>query len=79
MLRVDGIVTTDQAARLVGVTPATIRQWVTRGWLDPLRRGARPLRFHTTDVRAAADRGQRTAHHDRLDTLWSAVLDAEAD
>lgn len=77
MLRVDGIVTTDQAARLVGVNTATVRQWVARGWLEPLRRGAKPLRFHTSDVVNAANRNQRHDHHHHLDTLWETVLAAD--
>ena len=43
-------VTTEQAAEYAGVSPATIRGWVLKGWLDPVRRGAKPLRFHYDDV-----------------------------
>lgn len=46
------IVTTDEAAALAGVTPATIRQWVVRGHLQPIQRGTNPLRFNYDDVAA---------------------------
>lgn len=42
--------TTEQAAEAAGVEPSTIRKWVMRGWLEPVRRGAKPLRFRYEDV-----------------------------
>lgn len=43
-------VTTDEAAQIAGVSSATIRGWVMQGLLEPVRRGAKPLRFHYDDV-----------------------------
>ena len=64
------IVTTDEAAKMVGVTTATIRQWVVRGWLQPVRRGARPLKFAAWDVwRCAAQ---------RMPDAWHAMIDQAA-
>lgn len=54
------IVTTDEAANLAGVSPATVRGWVLKGWLNPCRRGAKPLRFHYDDV-ARCQREHRPA------------------
>ena len=53
-------VTTNEAAAIAGVQPVTIRQWVVRGWLEPVRRGAKPLRFHYDDV-ARVQREHRPA------------------
>ncbi len=58
--------TTTEVADQAGVDPATVRTWVRRGRLTPIRPGARPLRFRAEDV----------AHllADHLDTLWERVL-----
>jgi excisionase family DNA binding protein len=42
--------TTAEAAALLGISTATVRMLVHRGKLTPVRRGARPLRFHAADV-----------------------------
>lgn len=55
------IVTTDEAATIAGIDPAVIRKWVMRGDLHPLRRGAKPLRFHYDDIaRVQADKRTKT-------------------
>lgn len=63
------ILTTEQAASHVGVSEATVRQWVTRGHLDPLVPGASPLRFNLLDVADCHSKRQPKAWHDRLDRL----------
>lgn len=59
-------VTTDEAAEIAGVDPAVIRKWVMRGDLEPVRRGARPLRFEYDDIaRVQAEKrskGWRSRH-----------------
>lgn len=44
------ILTTDEAALVAGVSPEVVRKWVQRGQLEPVRPGARPLRFREADV-----------------------------
>lgn len=60
--------TTDEAARVLGLRPATVRRWVMKGWLRPVT-GGRPLRFRWLDVEQA--RAERMAPDDRarLDAL----------
>lgn len=69
-------VTTDEAATIAGVDPTTIRKWVMRGDLEPVRRGAKPLRFHYDDVaRVQASKRPRRwrERHDRLREAWAAT------
>lgn len=63
------ILTVDEAAAQVGVRPATVRSWVLRGHLEPLRRGAHPLRFHLLDVARCHRDRQPQAYRDRLARL----------
>lgn len=71
------IVTTDEAAEIAGVPAATIRKWVMRGDLEPLRRGAKPLRFSYADV-AAVQASKRSkawrARHEAMSDRWASVV-----
>lgn len=59
-------VTTEEAADLAGVDPSVIRKWVLRGDLEPVRRGAKPLRFEYDEVcrvqREKRSKGWRRRH-----------------
>jgi DNA-binding transcriptional MerR regulator len=57
--RGDGYITTPEAARLVGVSPATIRSWRNRGYLaaQGLDERGRPL--HSREAVRAAERRVR--------------------
>lgn len=68
--------TTEEAAEQAGVDPSVLRKWVMRGDLEPVRRGARPLRFHYDDV-ARVQREKRgkawRAQHAEAVERWSAA------
>lgn len=68
-------VTTDEAAEIAGVDPAVIRKWVLRGDLEPVRRGAKPLRFNYDEVarvqRQKRGKGWRQRHAEAAAT-WVA-------
>lgn len=67
--------TTEEASEVAGVSPATIRGWVLKGWLEPVRRGAKPLRFHYEDVaRVQRDRRPKSwaARHAEARNAWIA-------
>jgi len=70
-------VTTDEAATIAGVSPAVIRQWVVRGDLEPVRRGAKPMRFRYEDV-ARVQREKRPRawreRHAEASARWAAGI-----
>ena len=64
--RGDGLLTTPQAALMVGVTAATIRSWRSRGWLQPQGLDERGHPLHTRQAvreaeRLVRDNGLRTS------------------
>jgi DNA-binding transcriptional MerR regulator len=66
LTRDDGMLSTGEAARLVGVKPVTIRQWRSRGWLDKQGLDERNRPLHTPEAVRAAERlvrenGRRTS------------------
>jgi DNA-binding transcriptional MerR regulator len=73
-------VTTVEAARLVGVSPRTIRRWVQRGWLASVD-GANGQEVYPNDLAGAAQRarqGRGHGHdhgHDTPDTDTATVTD----
>ena len=54
--RGDGLLTTAESGRLVGVSPATIRSWRNRGWLAPQGLDERNNPLHTREAVRAAER-----------------------
>lgn len=75
--------TTDQAATHLGIDPVTVRRWVMKGWLTPIRRGVHPLQFRYVDVETARVARKPASWHDRLDELatrWErACLESHAE
>jgi len=54
--RGDGMLRTPDAARLVGVKPATVRDWRRKGWLEPQGLDERGWPLHTPTAIRAAER-----------------------
>ena len=63
------ILTTDEAAAELGVSAARVRQFVMAGQLQPVRRGASPMRFRLDDVIDLQQRRRSATEQARLDTL----------
>jgi len=54
--RGDGLLTTPQLARLLGVSPATVRSWRNRGWLAKQGLDERGHPLHTPEAGRAAEK-----------------------
>lgn len=61
--------TTAEAAALVDVQPMTVHSWVRRGYLQPVREGAKPLRFREQDVIDCHVERMPKRWHEQVDTL----------
>ena len=66
LTRADGMITTAEAAKLVGVSAVTIRQWRSRGWLQRQGLDERNRPLHTPEAVRTAERlvrenGRRTS------------------
>ena len=61
--------TTEQAADRLGISPSTLRGWVMRGTIEPVRRGARPMLFRREDVEIARSAHRPAEWHQALDDL----------
>lgn len=67
------ILTTEEAAKRVGVTHAVIRKWVQRGVLAPIVPGAKVSLFREGDVIDARHATTSTARHAELDRIASRI------
>lgn len=65
------LLTTNEAAKLAGVSPATIRQWVQRGKLEPAGTQGRSLVFDATSIpTASTGRGTAKVIHIESQLSW---------
>lgn len=62
-------VTTEEAARILGVTPGMVRQLVMKGKLHPLKPKARPLRFRKSEILELEMSRRPQSESDWLDRL----------
>jgi len=69
-----GILTIPEAADLLGISPFTVKSWLVRGHLRPIREDAKPLLFREVDVLECHRARMSAAMHVRLDTLWAEIL-----
>ena len=68
------MLTIEDSADLLGISGFTVKSWVARGQLRPVREGAKPLLFREHDVLECHRARMSAALHERLDALWAAVL-----
>lgn len=68
------MLTIEDGADLLGISPFTVKSWVARGQLRPVREGAKPLLFREHDVLECHRARMTKALHARLDTLWTEIL-----
>lgn len=68
------VLTTEEAARRVGVEPGVIRLWATRYGLEPVNPGRKPVRYREADVIECAAARTSKKRHAELDAL-AAKLD----
>lgn len=68
------MLTITEAARHFGVTETTLRKWVMRRQLEPLRRGAKPLRFDLEAVDKCRRERMSKAERERIDALGERFL-----
>lgn len=72
------ILTTEEAARRVGVPVRTVQSWVERGHLTPVTLGAKPMRFREADVIEARHATTSKKRHAELDRLAALLADGRA-
>lgn len=78
-LRYEPELTTRDVAELVHVTPATVRRWVARGHLTPIRQEGRANVFDSEDVQVAFDKisARRRATGQASQESWPVPKPAE--
>jgi excisionase family DNA binding protein len=65
------LLTTDQVAAILQVTPRTVRRWGCDGVLPRLRAGGRVTRYRAADLAALIDRGPEAVRGaDRRTSLY---------
>jgi len=68
------VLTIEDAASLLDISPFTVKSWVARDQLRPVRDDAKPLLFLERDVLECHRARMTPAMHARLDTLWALIL-----
>lgn len=73
------ILTIDEAAEELGIGVAGVWKMVSRRQIEPIKRGAKPLRFWLDDVAEARVRRLSAAEVARLDTLAARLFAPDAE